>query len=654
MATARATRSTEAPVLLLWIGVILANLSNAGRTWHIPMLAAACGPGGSLAFLLAVGLLLARTQAAGVSGGGLVMAGLAAALVANALVSLNELGQLGPPMSPPAVPVEDAGGGLAVLVRSMATAPADLMLRALSRLLYAAASVRWLSEIRPISWSSAAALGVIPSAALISCAQLAIDSAASAAAVMRQPSEGSHASHGAPLVVRAPLEQDPNFGGVTLDAIGAAVLAGACSLRVATAWFAPRSRRLPTPNGAAAAALVPASQAIEEARQLRAKLGALLPLAVAAAFALFTALGRLSFPPAALGEPGVHKSAHGAGARGAAAVVPEGSLGWMSALEGADWAAWVRLSRVLLDAAAALAVVRCAPPRCLRLACRCRPPKPQAPSLSSSHFPSGPTSGTPSHTPKANPPNSSARLVCTVSALPPLPPPLPPLPRGRCLLIANCPHLRCLCPAYAAAQACQLGCPGRRCRRPVGIVGRQLAPLSGRPAGRKRALSRAALPRLCAPCLLASASERSSAPQCCPLPLLRAGARLPCCPFVLAVSLGALHARRLIGSLPPALPWPPALSGRRLATPRHAAQAEKERILRERRARAPVIQDADGDEWEPYHGEQLARLDPSLVRDEDGDFAHEFWRAVPTGGFERAQVPGSGKAQQAAESKPAS
>ena len=60
--------------------------------------------------------------------------------------------------------------------------------------------------------------------------------------------------------------------------------------------------------------------------------------------------------------------------------------------------------------------------------------------------------------------------------------------------------------------------------------------------------------------------------------------------------------------------------------------------MRERRARRPVIQDADSvdvyaSEWETM-GAAEARHDPSLVRDDDGDLAHEFWRAVPTGGFE--------------------
>lgn len=326
------------PLLLLVAGLASACVASAARSWGQFALAAVLGPGHAACCFAAASALLWRTRHSGLRGGGFASAGLAAALAAEAVACF---GELGPPLSLSAAsPAGEHAAGASALLHSMAVAPAGLALRALSRALYAAASARWLGEIRPVSWSSATAMCTIPAAALVGCAQLAIDDSAAA----------SLAAHAGAEPGCAPLEQDPHYGGLALDAAGAAALVGACTLRVATAWLAPRASRARAPpgGGAAAAALVPASHAIDEARQLRAKLGALLPLALAAALALVAALGRLRFSAVGLTDP-----ADGASGLG-------GSAAWASALERADWEAWVRLSLVLLDAAVALVVVWCA------------------------------------------------------------------------------------------------------------------------------------------------------------------------------------------------------------------------------------------------------------------------------------------------------
>jgi hypothetical protein len=53
-----------------------------------------------------------------------------------------------------------------------------------------------------------------------------------------------------------------------------------------------------------------------------------------------------------------------------------------------------------------------------------------------------------------------------------------------------------------------------------------------------------------------------------------------------------------------------------------------------------VIQDLDDsseqERWMAERAARLAELDARLVRDDDGDSAHEFFTAVPTGGFVKA------------------
>lgn len=63
-----------------------------------------------------------------------------------------------------------------------------------------------------------------------------------------------------------------------------------------------------------------------------------------------------------------------------------------------------------------------------------------------------------------------------------------------------------------------------------------------------------------------------------------------------------------------------------------------------------MIQDAEPDLWDADAALQ-AKLDPNLVRDEDGDLAHEFWRAVTAGRFEKAQVAAAQVAAQQGEPK---
>lgn len=57
-----------------------------------------------------------------------------------------------------------------------------------------------------------------------------------------------------------------------------------------------------------------------------------------------------------------------------------------------------------------------------------------------------------------------------------------------------------------------------------------------------------------------------------------------------------------------------------------------------------MLQDAEDDDgWLAGHAPRLLKADPKLLADDDGDLAHEFWRALPTGGFERATVAAAAK-----------
>jgi len=80
-----------------------------------------------------------------------------------------------------------------------------------------------------------------------------------------------------------------------------------------------------------------------------------------------------------------------------------------------------------------------------------------------------------------------------------------------------------------------------------------------------------------------------------------------------------------------ATPWTSAASGLSITD----IAAEKARRRAARLRAQPVLQDADDDWLTGGAAHTDDAKDPNLVRDADGDLAHEFWRAVPRGGFER-------------------
>ncbi|KAJ1636638.1 hypothetical protein T492DRAFT_861422 [Pavlovales sp. CCMP2436] len=288
----RAAALAQPSMVLVFTGIFSALFSHALRSWHRPALAAALGPVHAACCLLAALTLIWRARAAGVlvSGAGFVAAGIGASLVADMLLSRDELFPSAPPLM--GAPMQSD----LPLLAAAGAAPPAAQLRALASVLYALASARWFDALRPVSWQSAVALGIIPAAAVVRVALSMEGSAKGDAHLSLRGGEGWRALRS----LATPLELDARYGGILLESAGLAALSGACSLRLLTTLFAPSRRGKGAQQSIGAqldAALVPASHALEE---LRGRLRALYPLAIAALLALLAALGCLRFPGARL------------------------------------------------------------------------------------------------------------------------------------------------------------------------------------------------------------------------------------------------------------------------------------------------------------------------------------------------------------------